>query len=305
MSLGDAEGLHPHTATTISHEVKSFRPRSGDFAGGDGTTEDAIRASWCMALTKYETAWACHQALNRRADLSYEAVEAEAPIPDQLRRRDGGHYSSERMITEDQILSFDRKVELVGVCREWLSRRNVAEQKHGYRAAHEALDADGAWLDAFDALLDTPVPDLTAFVVKLRLYMHQVHCDRLWHHPDCAETMSEWLTSKAWDDARGSARLYQDALRLVGGPRELIDAQPFDREAWIRDFEALPGHQIRPNGPCFMEPEAWPDGNMSKSPLGAERWRGLAGWQREAVLAVSADRARAERREPWPLSPVS
>jgi hypothetical protein len=70
---------------------------------------------------------------------------------------------------------------------------------------------------------------------------------------------------------------------------------PFDPAAWVDAFEAIPGHQIHGNGPCYMEPEAFPEGSIQNSPFGQALWYALTDDQKAAVRAIGR-----ERRPPVP-----
>ena len=70
----------------------------------------------------------------------------------------------------------------------------------------------------------------------------------------------------------------------------LASVAGFNASAWIDAFEAIPGHFIDGRGASYVEPEAWPDGDHSKPPVGAVLYSSLTDEQRSAVCAVGRER---------------
>lgn len=66
--------------------------------------------------------------------------------------------------------------------------------------------------------------------------------------------------------------------------------EKFDAGGWIDAFEQLPGHTVDGRGPCFMEPDAWPDGDFGKGPTGRALWTALSPAQKDAVRREGATR---------------
>jgi hypothetical protein len=241
------------------------------------------REPWDRAAAALDAVRAEDQRLAARIDEANAAVKAEAPMPETL-KRGGKAYRTVFAVMEGASLSFDEKVELVAIVREWQARLDEAEERHGLSEAHDAWEEHRTDAE-FDSLMDIPAPDLAAVRYKLRAYLERAHCGMARHDVDTADTISEFLTNPNLDGPWGAARVYQDLLLLTGERSDLVEAQPFDAEAWIDRFTAHPGHEASVYGIAYNEPDAWPDGDMSKEPAGEHLWRGLTEWQKEAVLS--------------------
>lgn len=228
-------------------------------------------------------------------DAAQAAVEAEAPVPTALRMPSGGHYFREASITNSRDLTFDRKAELLEIFREWWPRRVMAEERHNAEAITEAWENYDGRDDAIFALIDTPAPTVAAAVEKVRVLLDRAHCGMRYQDVDSASTISEFLTNGTLDGPWPIARIYQDLLRMTGGRPDLATAEEFDANSWLNNFCAIAGHSMSNRGPCYMEPEAFPEGDPRNEPYGQQLWRALEPWQRDVVRRVAADRGEGER----------
>jgi hypothetical protein len=249
-------------------------------------------AEWAEAYATYEAAIAEQERLWQAATDATKAVEAEAPIPEVLRALPGGERYTEAHIADDKSLDFDTRYAALQALREWRPRLEEARRRYEHDQKHEAWEEYSGRDAALERLIDTPAPTLRALTQKVRALLLEIHCDKIGQDIDTADTVAELLTSKEWQGAAPIVCLYQDLLRLTGQRPDLAAVEAFDVAGWVTRFEAIPGHELGPQGPCYIEPEAWPDGDHSKEPAGAHLWRDLQQWQRRTIL----DWARTHRR---------
>jgi hypothetical protein len=156
---------------------------------------------------------------------------------------------------------------MLAALHEWLPRHEAAKAAHRAVELNEAWENFGESYGAREALIKAPAPDIHAVAHKLRTLLDFCHCGETRQDVDSADTLSELLSEPEFSAAWGVARVYQDVLRLAGLRPDLVEVQPFDAKAWIEAFETIPGHEMRPAGPAYMEPEAWGPGCPSPDDL--------------------------------------
>lgn len=235
------------------HDLRS-EPRA--FSVADDRATEA--APWAAAVDRYRQG---HAEDDRLGDICHAIdarIEEEAPTPPALRSRSGGVYLTEEGILGDHRLSLSGKADAIEALRAWAPLLAAARERHGFTQAHEVWEAHDGIGQGFETLVDTPAPTLEAVVFKVRTILAEVACQYLRQNVDEPDTISELLSESHYDSNWPMARVYQDLLRLTQMRPELVAAGAFDAEAWVKDFEALPGHRITPWGPAYVHPDAWP-----------------------------------------------
>jgi hypothetical protein len=242
-------------------EVRPEEEREADEAHTRAAFLDARRPAARVFVSAYASYVAVKDDDRRAleaAKVATAAVEAEAPVPPELRKGDAGHYWRRTMIENSEELSFAEKVEKLAVFDAWKPLRDAAEARHREReldAAWEAINPQ----DAFVALHETPAPTAEALTEKVRIYIAEVLCTEQGMKVDDPDTLSRLLSDPDIEGAWGMVRVYQDLLRLTHQSPELANAQAYDPAPFVAAFEALPGHYFSPMmGPTYTD-EAWPD----------------------------------------------
>lgn len=219
-----------------------------------GRTSGASSEAWDLAVSALGAAYAEERRLLAALGEACDAVERDAPIPEILKRENGGYY-----FLEDQIaglsVPFDQKVEMVATLRDWWPVRQAAGAAHRTEELNQEWDSHNL-SPSEDALMATPAPNISALALKLAMALSREHGLAL-EDLQTPEQIAE-LLSNSDAEARDYVLAYQDALRLAGERPDLVAAKAFDVQAWISAFEAHPGHHVTRSGrPSYEEPQAY------------------------------------------------
>lgn len=248
--------------------------------------------SFAQAKDAYEAAKEAADRLSREIAAENAAVEAEAPLPADLQTADGSVYMSDNAIMDDRTLSVEQRERMLAVFREWRPRYDAAKAK--YITDPDGDDFDLALdeiADAAEAVLRIPAPGMDALLFQIKLTIEEGLVMYIGEHADDERTISRLLTGYATEGGH-LALLYRSALQLAGTNSPALKAKPFDAEAWVREFENLPGHAISGQGPEYDDSAVSRAGGPQGSPL----WRGLVAWQQREVREFARGRANYQGR---------
>ena len=174
---------------------------------------DEAFGRWSAALDALRSAEATVYAIE-------DAVAAECPVPEALRRGAGdtpdAFYVDAEQIWQNNNLTAAAKVKLAATLLEHIDLQIAAGKRSGESAAEEALcQAGRVYRDAANALLATEAPDLHAVLVKLRVREVIVN-DATGRYEDFDDPakLSELLTSSDRGEM-ALGYLFQDMVRLT------------------------------------------------------------------------------------------
>lgn len=262
----------------------------------------AAEAAWRGAVAEYEAAQAEEQRLSELADVATASAEAEAPMPSIL--TDGrATYRTEEQIMQATGLSPERRLEMIVALRSWHEARATAEERHACAEAHDRWDEYRRGHETMEALVDCPAPNPAALAYKVRAWLERAHIDRSGQDVDDPGTLAELLATAPLDGAWAPVRFYQDALRMSGQRPDIVAVEPFDVEGWVDEFVAHPGHYLDARGPIYVEPEAFPGGDVRNEPPGRKAWSELTPALRGVVRSYASQKVKlGELPDPYGMA---
>ena len=217
---------------------------------------------WDEAVNRLEAATSALSAAQAAEEQFDRDLELAAPTPDVLvidRHPDGRprrQYLVESVIEAEKDLSFDKKVELIGALRTHQAAEEIAKERLGFQAVTDAASA------AFDerqaaqaALAALPPPNLEALAYKAWAIIAE-DCLQDEHARPDQDNIGLLLRSDG--DGYAAVKIYQDIVRLAGGPAEISDYRGFDPAAWLAEFESKPGCEFDTSiGPYYDDQLAY------------------------------------------------
>lgn len=228
-------------------------------------------AEFLAAYAAHRAALSAYAVASKRAVEASDALHEAFPVPECLRRpgeagREGRFYLTETCITELPRISFDEKARLVGDLRAWRSAMNSSELKSAVDLAEDACNAAGrASIEADELLARARPSTIEGLRLQYEAYLANVVLEvdlqeRLL--PVRAEQLLEALTDGS-DDISQPVRFFQTLVKWTSGDEALTDIAPFDPDAWLAEFETIPGHTVTAFGVMFDESLAWGPGRLT------------------------------------------
>jgi hypothetical protein len=153
------------------------------------------------------------------------------------------------------------------------------------------LAHDAYFAAAIELLSQTP-PDAAGLALQLRTAIDIGHVDYIGEDADDALTISRLITPRVTpiDGGRTVALVYRAALRLAGIETPALAAEPFDPQAWIDEFESVPGRVVSWEGVAFDEHAGGPMTATNPPSDWSASWHALRPWQRDLVREVAKER---------------
>lgn len=248
--------------------------------------------AWDAARAAYEAAARESAAARIRSDAAEDELALAAPVPEALQLGPGRWYFREEHIERDvrephpqnRRLTVDEAAEKLAILREFLPQHEAESRRLRVEELGQEYDAALSRQGHLaEALINTPAPSAEAAAFKLQVLIYE------WHGADTVDGASELLTGTD-PDTWAAVRVMQDLMRLAGSASPLLQAEPFDAAAFIARLEANPGCTVTRAGPRWESDAIYP-----KNLPGADDWRALTDWQKEAVKNAAAGlRAREE-----------
>ena len=242
---------------------------------------------WKSVLEEFEATQRAYEVVSEAQDAADRLVEATSPLPDVLKRKAGGAFTSENAILTDGFLSFDKKVELVNAVRAWSPHRDAAMAEHRVEEHQDAFDAAlGVMDDALDLMAITPAPDMEALLLKVRTLIARRLVGYKGEHADDPTFASRLLTDPHHSAETVVLHIYRDLLRLMGRTSPILEAVRFDARAWIVEFERQPDCEVSTYGVGYYD-------ETGRRPRDLSSWSALPKWQQHIVREAAKEREEA------------